>query len=169
MHATRRGRGNVTLRSFDEMQRDYDALTARIVALDIDINRETDSERRMVLKAKRDDLAREREELASDIAVLHPGYPLSVVANAPDLERRVTAIERDIKRIWAILRPNPRKIVARILFYALLVFLVSIWLKSQSFDWLIAHPAQAFAISTAIVIAAAIVYWLPEDDDHERP
>ena len=150
------------------MQTDYDTLTRRIVAIDLDISREMDSDRRAVLKAKRDDLAREREKIASDIAVLHPGYPLSVVADASQLEGRVSNLERDIKHIWQVLRPGPRLVFARAAFWALLVCVIVLWVKQESFAWMVTHPAQGIIITAAIVIAALIIRWLPEDDHDDQ-
>ena len=98
--------------TLEELQVSYDALTGRIVALDVDIARETDSERRKVLLDRRTELAIERERTASDIAILHPGYPLAVVANASIIEHRLTKLEDKVKTMWEMLNPGSRKIVA---------------------------------------------------------
>lgn len=51
----------------DELQRRYDVLTKRIAALDTDVGRELDSERKLVLQERRADLDRERSAVAADI------------------------------------------------------------------------------------------------------
>jgi uncharacterized membrane-anchored protein YhcB (DUF1043 family) len=51
------------LRLLDELARKYEALTKRIAALDGDIVRELDSERKLVLTERKDELAAEREKL----------------------------------------------------------------------------------------------------------
>ncbi len=50
-----------------ELQRRYDTLTRRIAALDTDIGRELDSERKLVLAERRAELAAEREQVAQDL------------------------------------------------------------------------------------------------------
>ncbi len=50
-----------------ELQRRYDTLTRRIAALDTDIGRELDSERKLVLTERRAELAAEREQVAQDL------------------------------------------------------------------------------------------------------
>jgi len=153
--------------TLEELQVSYDALTGRIVALDVDIAREVDSERRRVLLDRRTELSIERERTAADIAILHPGYPLAVVANASIIEHRLTKLEDTVKHLWEKLNPGPRKIVAMATFYALIVVLWSTWLVKEFRDWMLDHPAQAIIISLALVVAALIIRWLPEDD-HER-
>jgi len=151
-----------------ELQASYDALTGRIVALDVDIAREVDSERRKVLLDRRTELAIERERTAADIAILHPGYPLAVVANASIIEHRLTKLEDTVKALWERLYPGPRKIVANAAFYVLLALLWSTWMVKEIRDWMLAHPAQAIIISLALVLAALIIRWLPEDNHDER-
>jgi len=51
-----------------ELQRRHDILTRRISALDTDIGRELDSERKLSLQDRRSDLAAEREQVSADIA-----------------------------------------------------------------------------------------------------
>jgi len=51
----------------DELQRRYDALTKRISALDTDVGRELDSERKLVLEERRADLAAERDRVLADL------------------------------------------------------------------------------------------------------
>jgi hypothetical protein len=50
-----------------ELQRRYDTLTRRIAALDTDLGRELDSERKLVLAERRAELAAERERVAQDL------------------------------------------------------------------------------------------------------
>jgi CHAT domain-containing protein len=49
----------------DELQRQYDNLTSRIAALDTDLGRELDSERKLVLEERRADLAAKRDTISS--------------------------------------------------------------------------------------------------------
>lgn len=162
----------MALSTLAELESRYDALTGRIVAIDVDISREIDTERRKTLADRRLELAMEREKVASDIAILHPGYPLSVVANAPLLEQRVTILEREVKSLrslWsAFTNPDARQVVSRAVFYALMIAVWSMWLVKEIRDWLIVHPAQAGAITLAVVLAALIIRWLPEGDDHDQ-
>lgn len=51
----------------DELQRRYDTLAKRIAALDTDIGREMDSERKLTLRERRSDLAAERDQIATDM------------------------------------------------------------------------------------------------------
>ena len=158
----------MALSTLEELQAQLDILTQRIVALDLDIARELDAERRSTLQARRDEKAREREKVMADMAFLHPGYPLAVVANAPILEHRVTTLEREVAWLKGVINPNVRSVVARVVFYGLLIGMWSMWMIKEIRDWLIFHPAQAIAITLAIVIAAMIIRWLPENDPHER-
>lgn len=50
-----------------ELQRRYDTLTQRLAAVDTDIDRELDSERKFVLQARRADLAAERNQVDADM------------------------------------------------------------------------------------------------------
>lgn len=50
-----------------EAQRRYDTLTKRIAAIDEDIGRELDGERRLSLEARRDDLVKERDAVQSQL------------------------------------------------------------------------------------------------------
>ena len=158
----------MALSTLDELQSRYDALTGRIVALDVDISRELDSERRKTLSDRRIELATEREKVASDIAILHPGYPLTVVANAPILEARVSALERDVRKIWGILRPTVRLWAARTICYILIVVTWSMWMIKELRDWFLLHPPQAVAITLSLILTAVIIRWLPEDDNEKR-
>lgn len=158
----------MALSTLDELQSRYDALTGRIVAIDLDISREIDGERRKTLTDRRIEMAMEREKVAADIAILHPGYPLTVVANTPLLEHRVGKLERDVLWLKAVLSPGPRAIVARVVFYALLIAVWSMWMVKEVRDWLIYHPVQAIALSLVMVIAALIIRWLPEDGHDQK-
>lgn len=158
----------MALSTLEELQAQLDALTGRIVALDVDILRETDSERRKILTDRRLEHAIEREKVAADIAILHPGYALAVVANAPLLDHRVTKLERDVLWLKGMFRPGPRAVVARVVFYGLLVAMWSMWMVKEVRDWLIPHPAQAITLTLVMVIAALIIRWLPEDDHDQR-
>lgn len=158
----------MALSTLEELQSRYDALTGRIVAIDVDISREIDAERRKTLVDRRLELATEREKAAADIAILHPGYPLTVVANAPLLDHRVSKLERDVLWLKGVLQPGTRAIVARFVFYGLLVAAWSMWMVKEVRDWLIFHPAQAITLTLVMVVAALIIRWLPEDDHDQR-
>lgn len=145
-----------------ELQARYDALTARIVALDREIALETDRERRMVAQSKRDELAMEREQVAGDMTIL------GVTPHSSGLEQRVGTLEKDVKKLWGFVRPSPRQLTSKLLFYALLVGLWSMWMVHEIRDWLLSHPAQAVAITAAVLVAALIIRWLPEDDHDQR-
>lgn len=54
----------------DELQRRFDALTRRIAALDTDIGRELDSERRLALEDRRADLVHERDGVTEEMTRL---------------------------------------------------------------------------------------------------
>jgi hypothetical protein len=51
----------------DELQRKYDTLTKRIAAVDTDIGRELDSERKLILQERHADLVAEREQNAAEM------------------------------------------------------------------------------------------------------
>lgn len=79
-----------------ELIRRYDTVTKRIAALDTDIGRELDAERKLVLQERRADLAAERDQIATDIArieqqlaEINPApLPNSLPTAAPDLPPR---------------------------------------------------------------------------------
>jgi hypothetical protein len=154
----------MSLSTLPELQTQFEALTLRIGALDKDIALETDGERRSVLREKRGDLAREREQVAAQIEMAQHGSPAGV---AP-LDHRVLSLEAEIRRIWAALKPGPRQVVARIVFYSLLAGLWSMWMVKEVRDWLLLHPTQAIVITLAMFVAALIIRWLPEDEHDER-
>jgi hypothetical protein len=83
------------------------------------------------------------------------------------IEHRVSTLERDVRRLWGVIRPSPRQMTARLLFWGLLVALWSMWMIKEVRDWLIAFPFQAIAITLALIIAALIIRWLPEDEHHD--
>jgi hypothetical protein len=56
---------------------------------------------------------------------------------------------------------------AKLIFWGLLVSLWSMWMIKEVRDWLISSPFQAIAITLALVIAALIIRWLPEDEHHD--
>ncbi len=113
--------------------------------------------------ARRFNLSKEREGIASDLAIQQKQEQPH---NAP-LEHRVTKLERDVLRLWSILKPGPRSLVARIVFYGLLFGLWSLWMVKEIRDWFLLHPGQAIVITLAMVVAALIIRWLPEDDNHD--
>src|SRR5574343_2084549 len=121
----------MTLSTLQELQAQFVALSARIAALDRDIALETDNERRTVAQSKRDDLAQERERVASDIA-MQGGVP-----QAAHIEARVTTLEREVNWIKALIKPGPRQTVARIVFYGLLAVCWSMWMIKEIRDLLI--------------------------------
>ena len=157
----------MSLSTLPELQTQFEALTLRIGALDKDIALETDSERRGVLREKRGDLAREREQVAAQIEMAQRGNPAAQAKVAP-IEHRVSSLEVEVRRLWAALKPGPRLLVAKIVFYGLLVGLWSMWMVKEVRDWFLLHPAQAIVITLAVLLAALIIRWLPEDNHDER-
>ncbi len=129
----------MTLSTLPELQAQFVALTARIAALDRDIALD-----------------------AADI-MLAGGTP-----TADHVEERVTALERDVRRLWGMIKPGPRQAVARVVFFVLLGVCWSMWMIKEVRDWFIAHPLQAIAISLAMLVAALIIRWLPEDEHHDQ-
>lgn len=151
------------LSTLSELQAQFDALTARIAALDRDIALETDGERRGVAREKRAELAREREVIAGEMEMMQQGGRKDQPEQAP-IEHRVSTLERDVRRLWAILRPGPRQMTAKLLFWGLLVALWSMWMVQETRNWLLTNPTQAVLISLAMGGAALVVRWLPEDN-----
>lgn len=152
----------MTLSTLAELQAQYDALSARIAALDRDIALETDRERRAVAQEKRAELAHERERVAGDMT-LQGGRPQET-----HIEARVGALEKDVTWIKRVLSPGVRQTAAKMIFYGLLVAIWSMWMVKEVRDWLILNPAQAVIITAAVCISALIVRWLPEDTDHDQ-
>lgn len=152
------------LSTLSELQAQFEALTARIAALDRDIALETDSERRAVAREKRFELAREREAIAGEMEMMQQGGKPEPTA---PIEHRVSTLERDVRRLWSVLRPSPRQMTAKLIFWSLLVLLWSMWMIKEVRDWLISFPFQAIAITLALVISALIIRWLPEDEHHD--
>lgn len=157
----------MSLSTLPELQTQFEALTLRIGALDKDIALETDSERRSMLREKREDLAQERQQVAAQIEMAQHGGPAALAAVAP-IEHRVLSLETEVRRIWQALKPGPRQVVARIVFYSLLAGLWSMWMVKEVRDWLLLHPTQAIVITLAMFVAALIIRWLPEDEHDER-
>lgn len=83
------------------------------------------------------------------------------------IEHRVSTLEQDVKALWGILRPSPRQMTAKLIFWGLLVILWSMWMLGETRNWLLTNPAQAIVISVALGGAALIVRWLPEDTRHD--
>lgn len=152
----------MTLSTLSELQAQYAALSARIAALDRDIALETDRERLTVAQTKRDELAARREKVAADIT-LHGGTPTDA-----QLEVRVGALERDVSWLKSVIKPGVRQTASRVIFYGLLIVAWSLWMIGEIRAWMLAHPAQAIVITTAIFVAALIVRWLPEDEQHDK-
>ena len=152
----------MTLSTLSELQAQYAALSARIAALDRDIALETDRERLTVAQEKRDELAAKREKVAADIT-LHGGTPTDA-----HLEVRVGALERDVSWIKSIIKPGVRQTASRVIFYGMFVAILVLWVKPETFTWMMAHPFQALLITLALGIAALIIRWLPEAEDHDQ-
>lgn len=152
------------LSTLSELQAQFEALTARIAALDRDIALETDGERRSVAREKRAELAREREAIAGEMEMMQQGGHRD---NTAPIEYRVSTLERDVRKLWAILQPGPRQMTAKLLFWGLLVILWSIWMVMETRNWLLTNPFEAVIISLALGGAALIVRWLPEDEHHD--
>lgn len=83
------------------------------------------------------------------------------------IEHRVSTLERDVRRLWGMVKPGPRQMTAKLLFWGMLVALWSMWMIKEIRDWLIQYPFQAILITLALVIAALIIRWLPEDNSHD--
>jgi len=81
------------------------------------------------------------------------------------LERRITALEADVRKLWHAFSPGSRQMVSRAIFYALLLALWSLWLIDDIQLWLVMHPGPAIAITLGGLIVALVVRWLPENDD----
>lgn len=156
----------MSLSTLLELQAQFDGLTARIAALDKDIALETDSERRGVLREKRAELAREREAIAGEMEMMQQGRRQGN-PDAQPIEHRVSTLERDVRLLWGILRPSPRQMAAKLIFWGLLVTLWSMWMLGETRNWLLTNPAQAIVISVALGGAALIVRWLPEETRHD--
>lgn len=86
-------------------------------------------------------------------------------ASHATLERRLTALEADVRKLWRALSPGSRQMVSRKIFYALLLALWSLWLIDDIQLWLVMHPGPAIALTLGGLIAALVVRWLPENDD----
>ena len=158
----------MTLHTLDELQRQYDLYTAQIAALDSEIAKEPIEAQRQSLMVRRFNLAKERETIAADLALQkdqHEGERHS--GNPAPLERRVSTLERDVRLMWGIIKPSPRQMTAKLIFWGLLVVLWSMWMLGETRNWLLTNPAQAIVISVALGGAALIVRWLPEDTRHD--
>ncbi len=156
----------MSLSTPSELQAQFDALTARIAALDRDIALETDGERRSVARQKRAELAREREVIAGELGMTQQGE-----AHAPPagtIEHRVSSLEHDVAWLKQIVQPGARRIAGKLIFYGLLIIAWSIWMIGEIRSWLLVHPVQAIIITLALGLAALIVRWLPEDDNHDQ-
>jgi hypothetical protein len=156
----------VSLSTPSELQSQFDALTSRIAALDRDIALETDGERRAVSREKRAELAREREVIAGEMEMMQQGGRRDRQDDLP-IDHRVSVLERDVRRLWGIIKPSPRQMAAKLIFWGLLVVLWSMWMLGETRNWLLTNPAQAIVISVALGGAALIVRWLPEDVNHD--
>lgn len=89
----------------------------------------------------------------------------SQTASHATLDRRIAALEADVRKLWRAINPSLRQMVSRAIFYALLMALWSLWLIDDIQLWLVLHPGPAVAITLVVLIAAAVVRWLPENDD----
>jgi hypothetical protein len=156
----------MSLSTLSELQAQFEALTTRIAALDRDIALESDGERRSLAREKRAELARERETIAGEMEMMQQGERPRSDQHAP-LDHRVSTLERDVRRLWGIIKPSPRQQTAKLIFWGLLVLLWSMWMIKEIRDWLMAYPFQAVAITLALIVAALIIRWLPEDEHHD--
>ena len=103
-----------------EFERRYEKLTERIAAIETDISRELDSERKLILEERRAELAREREQVVEkqtqiEMELTHPSSAriglafLEDRADAQQREGRFSTTERDtLKAIYrsALSRPE---------------------------------------------------------------
>jgi hypothetical protein len=156
----------MSLSTLPELKAQFDALTTRIVALDRDIALETDSERRSVAQQKRAELAREREVIAGEMEMIQQGG--SHAPPASTIEHRVSTLEHDVAWLKQLVQPGARRVAGKLIFYGLLIIAWSIWMIAEIRAWLLVHPVQAIIITLALGLAALIVRWLPEDDNHDQ-
>lgn len=158
----------MSLNTPDELQRKLDALTNRISAIDTDLLRETDHERQMLLQQKRDDMAREREEVAAEIGML------SASARAQEggsLDRRVSALERQMRRVLRVVNPAPMVILLVILAGSLGCGVWSSFLVLQVREYYRENPVVAVLISflaAALCVALLSLAWFMIHDEDGR-
>lgn len=152
-----------SLATADELEQTIAALTARIAELDTEIARDPDSEWRSKVQDKRDGLAHDRERAMGELAVMR-----AKGGGTSDIERRLSALEDVVAWLVGRIDPTARQMVARLVFWALLVMGWSMWMVKEARDWLLSHPAQAIVITLAVIVAALIVRWLPEDGNVKR-
>lgn len=89
---------------YRELERQYQTLTDRIAALDTDIGRELDSERKLVLKERRADLAAERDQVLARLKEIERqlgGGPRTIAPEVSDTEppKGKTDVPRDLTTI----------------------------------------------------------------------
>ena len=146
-----------------DLQARYAILTERIGALNRDLALAQDREQRATLQIRLEELERERDQIAAEMTIQ------GVTPRADGhIEHRVTALEREVRWIKGVIKPGTRQTFAKVMFYGLLVTALVLWVKPETFAWLIAHPFQALLITLALGIAALIIRWLPEAEDHDQ-
>lgn len=157
----------MSLSTPDELRRRLDGLTQRIAAIDIDLLRETDQERLHVLRGKRDDLAREREEVAAEVGLL------SAADMARDdqhsLLHRVERLERQMRRALKVVNPAPLVVALLMLAGLLGCGVWSSFLVLQIREYYKANPAVAVLITfLAVALCAALLslaWFMMHDED----
>lgn len=85
-----------------ELQRRYDTLTKRIAALDTDIGREMDSERKWSLQERRDELATERNEVMAKLDDFDDWLVQQRVVNDQEIQEPVAVDDASSKATPAI-------------------------------------------------------------------
>ena len=160
------------LSTIDELRTRFDTLTKRIEAKDIDIGRETDTDRLRILQDQRLDLAREREQVAAELGMMDSRTQYATKGTNLDgrvevLEHTVAQHDRAIKRAWRRLSPGPRH---RLAIIASWVILVAYGLSLSIDDvqvFYFSHPIHAMLILIVVIALIALVRWLPEDDNDD--
>lgn len=156
---------------YDQLRADADALAERIRALSGILEGTPEPTQQRILRDQLAVLNKQWEDTVARRDRIREGMPPDVqgshASDTHPIEHRVTTLEREIKRVWGVIRPGPRQMLARVLFYGLIFGMWSMWMIKEVRDWLIVHPAQAIAITLAVLIAALIIRWLPEEDHHD--
>ncbi len=160
----------MTLSTLSELQAQFDALSARIAALDRDIALETDQERRQVAREKREALALERQQIAADMVGQGGAHP-----EAAHIEQRVAHVETAVKRhdgeIAAILRHiDPPAVVLAWRGLAVFVFVVGLLLFAvkETRDVLFGILWVGVFMEAVLLVTAA-AFWRISQLVAERP
>lgn len=170
-----------------EAQARYDRLTKRIAALDEDIGRELDGERRLSLEARRDDLVRERDAVQSqlvahdkrtngDLEVLqrrvqdlakvlasdHPQEAHEIINECVmalgRLDSRVLGLEGRVSAIERKINPPVSVVAWRVI--ALLMMMIGVIVAFWQRAVFGAYPVVGVITETALVLVAVVCLML---------